>query len=150
MQIVLLNRITSINCILQTTNPMECTPAKLKCRAIAHAEKLVGFPTSVFHLQSLMTDDVTSMTSHLRKLMTSDHPILKTVKRLIHFEGKTDAQVRGLIVLLLSRATATEQVRILYISDPIFQTIHYFCLLCRCQDRVITTARLVFLAISAT
>jgi len=79
-------------------------------RAIAHAEKLVGFPTSVFHLQSLMTDDVTSMTSHLRKLMTSDHPILKTVKRLIHFEGKTDAQVRGLIVLLLSRATATEQV----------------------------------------
>ena len=90
---------------------MECTPAKLKCRAIAHAEKLVGFPTSVFHLQSLMTDDVTSMTSHLRKLMTSDHPILKTVKRLIHFEGKTDAQVRGLIVLLLSRATATEQVR---------------------------------------
>ena len=104
------------------TNPMECTPAKLKCRAIAHAEKLVGFPTSVFHLQSLMTDDVTSMTSHLRKLMTSDHPILKTVKRLIHFEGKTDAQVRGLIVLLLSRATATKQVRISTVCPKLFGT----------------------------
>jgi len=79
-------------------------------RAVAHAEKLVGFPTSVFHLQSLMTDDVTSMTSHLRKLMTSDHPILKTIKRLIHHEGKMDAQVRGLVVLLLARATSNPKV----------------------------------------
>ena len=57
-----------------------------------------------------MTDDVTSMTQHLRKLMTSDHPILRTIKRLIHHEGKTDTQVRGLIVLLLARATANKKV----------------------------------------
>ena len=57
-----------------------------------------------------MTDDVTSMTSHLRKLMTSDHPILKTIKRLIHHEGKMDAQVRGLVVLLLARATSNPKV----------------------------------------
>jgi len=78
-------------------------------RAIAQAEKLVGFPTE-FHLQALMTDDVTSMTQHLRKLMTSDHPILRTIKRLIHHEGKTDTQVRGLIVLLLARATANKKM----------------------------------------
>jgi len=78
-------------------------------RAVAQAEKLVGFPTE-FHLQALMTNEVTSMTQHLRKLMTSDHPILKTIKRLIHHEGKTDTQVRGLVVLLLARATANQKM----------------------------------------
>ena len=87
-------------------------------RAVASAEKLVGFPTSVVHLQTLMTDDVTSMATHLRKLMTSDHPILKTIKRLIHFEGKTNVQVRGLIILLLARAMANEQTKQMDDYDP--------------------------------
>ena len=40
-------------------------------RAVASAEKMVGFPTSMLHLRSLMTDDVTGMTEHMRKLMES-------------------------------------------------------------------------------
>ena len=34
-------------------------------RAVASAEKLVGFPTSAIHLRKLLTDDVTGMTNHL-------------------------------------------------------------------------------------
>ena len=80
-------------------------------RAVASAENLVGFPTSAIQLRSLLTDDVTSMSGHLRKLMGSDHPILRTLKRLVHHGGKTNVQIRGLMVLLLSRATTTEQVQ---------------------------------------
>merc|ERR1719167_262715 len=43
--------------------------------------------------------------------MTSDHPILRTIKRLIHHDGKTNIQVRGLIILLLARASATPAVQ---------------------------------------
>ena len=79
-------------------------------RAVVSAENLVGFPTSAIQLRSLFSDEVTSMSGHMKKLMGSDHPILKTLKRLIHHGGKTNVQIRGLMVLLLSRATATDQV----------------------------------------
>ena len=79
-------------------------------RAVGSAENLVGFPTSAIQLRSLLSDEVTSMSGHLRKLMGSDHPILRTLKRLVHHGGKTNVQIRGLMVLLLSRATANEKV----------------------------------------
>ena len=63
-------------------------------RAVASAEKMVGFPTSLLNLQSLMmNDDVTGMTDHMRKLMGSDHPVLKSMKRLVIHGG----QVRKLL-----------------------------------------------------
>lgn len=57
-------------------------------RAMASAEKVVGFPTSMIHMKTLMNDDVTSMTDHMRKLMGSDHPVLKAIKRLIVSGGQ--------------------------------------------------------------
>ena len=57
-------------------------------RAVSHAEKLVGFPSSAFHLQTLMSDDVTGITEHMRKLMGSDHPVLKSLKRLVIHGGQ--------------------------------------------------------------
>ena len=58
-------------------------------RAVASAEKMVGFPTSLLNLQSLMmNDDVTGMTEHMRKLMGSDHPVLKSMKRLVIHGGQ--------------------------------------------------------------
>jgi len=53
----------------------------------------VGFPTSVLQVHSVMTDEVSSMVSHMRKLMGSDHPVLRTLKRLIFHEGKNNLQV---------------------------------------------------------
>ena len=51
-------------------------------RAIASAERLVGFPTSAYHLKTLFSEDA-NVTEHVRKLMGSDHPVLKSFKRLI-------------------------------------------------------------------
>jgi len=74
-------------------------------RAVASAEKMVGFPTSLLNLQSLMmNDDVTGMTDHMRKLMGSDHPVLKSMKRLVIHGGQNNVQVRGLMMLLMSKA----------------------------------------------
>jgi len=72
-------------------------------RAVSDAEKLVGYPTSLMSLRTLMSDDLSNMAVHFRKLIGSDHPVLKTAKRLI-YHGKNNMQVRGLLVLLLSRA----------------------------------------------
>ncbi|TRY63137.1 hypothetical protein TCAL_12303 [Tigriopus californicus] len=70
---------------------------------VAEAEKLVGFPTSMMSFQNLMDNDVTSMTSHVKKLLGSGHPLLKTLKRLVYHD-KNNLQVRGLMVLLICRA----------------------------------------------
>ncbi|XP_023321309.1 decaprenyl-diphosphate synthase subunit 2 [Eurytemora carolleeae] len=72
-------------------------------KAVTEAEKLVGYPTSYMSLRSLMSDDITNMAVHMRKIVGSDHPVLKTAKRLLYY-GKNNMQVRGLLVLLLSRA----------------------------------------------
>jgi len=72
-------------------------------RAVVDAEKLVGYPTSYMSLRALMNDDITNMAVHLRKLIGSDHPVLKAAKRLL-YHGKNNMQIRGLLVLLLSRA----------------------------------------------
>jgi len=72
-------------------------------RAVSEAEKLVGYPTSLVSVRALMDDDFANIAVHMRKLIGSDHPVLQTVKRLV-YQGKNKMQVRGLIMLLLSRA----------------------------------------------
>lgn len=49
-------------------------------RAINEAEKLVGYPTSFLSLRWLLSDDVANVAMHLRKLVGSTHPLLKTAK----------------------------------------------------------------------
>ncbi|XP_054707797.1 all trans-polyprenyl-diphosphate synthase PDSS2-like [Uloborus diversus] len=72
-------------------------------RAVSDAEKIVGYPTSYFSLKCLLSDEFTNIAMHLRKLVGTNHPILKTAKRLV-YHGRTNMQTRGLIVLLLSKA----------------------------------------------
>lgn len=81
-------------------------------RAVKSAEKLVGFPTSMVNLQALMSDDVTGMTEHMRKLMGSDHPVLKSLKRLVMLGGQNNIQVRGLMMLLLAKSLNTMDPKI--------------------------------------
>lgn len=81
-------------------------------RAVKNAEKMVGFPTSMVNLQSLMHDDV-SLTDHIRKLMGSDHPVLKSLKRLIIHGGQNNIQVRGLMMLLLAKSLNLNNVETL-------------------------------------
>ncbi|GIY50171.1 all trans-polyprenyl-diphosphate synthase PDSS2 [Caerostris extrusa] len=72
-------------------------------RAVSDAEKLVGHPTTFFSLKCLLSEEFTSVAMNLRRLVGTDHPILKTAKRLV-YHGRTNMQTRGLVVLLLSKA----------------------------------------------
>ncbi|XP_013776731.1 decaprenyl-diphosphate synthase subunit 2-like [Limulus polyphemus] len=72
-------------------------------RAVSDAEKIVGYPTSYFSLRCLLSDEISNIALHLRKLIGTNHPILKTAKRLI-YNGRNNMQTRGLIVLLVSKA----------------------------------------------
>lgn len=72
-------------------------------RAVSEAEKIVGYPTSFLSLRWLLSDEIANVALHLRKLVGSNHPLLKTAKNLI-YDGKSNMQAWGLIVLLISKA----------------------------------------------
>ncbi|XP_066582881.1 all trans-polyprenyl-diphosphate synthase PDSS2 [Prorops nasuta] len=72
-------------------------------RAVSEAEKIVGYPTSFLSLRWLLSDEIANVALHLRKLVGSNHPLLKTAKSLI-YNGRINMQAWGLIVLLISKA----------------------------------------------
>ncbi|CAH1105034.1 unnamed protein product [Psylliodes chrysocephalus] len=72
-------------------------------RAVSEAEKIVGYPTSFLSLRWLLSDEIANVALQLRKLVGSNHPLLKTAKGLL-YNGKNNMQAWGLIVLLVSKA----------------------------------------------
>ncbi|CAI6343358.1 unnamed protein product [Macrosiphum euphorbiae] len=72
-------------------------------RAVSEAEKIVGYPTSFLSLRWLLSDEIANVALHLRKLVGSNHPLLKTAKGLL-YNGRNNMQAWGLIVLLISKA----------------------------------------------
>lgn len=49
-------------------------------RVVSEAEKIVDYPSSYLGLRWLLNDDVASMALNMRKLIGSNHPLLKTAK----------------------------------------------------------------------
>lgn len=49
-------------------------------RAVSNAEKIVGYPTSYFSLRCLLNDETSNIAFHVRKLIGTNHPVLKTAK----------------------------------------------------------------------
>lgn len=49
-------------------------------KTMSEAEKIVGYPTSFLNLRWLLSDELTNVAVHLRKLIGSNHPLLKTAK----------------------------------------------------------------------
>lgn len=72
-------------------------------KAVSEAEKIVGYPTSFLSLRWLLSDEIANVALHLRKLVGSNHPLLKTAKSVI-YNGRNNMQAWGLIVLLISKA----------------------------------------------
>ncbi|KAK3098719.1 hypothetical protein FSP39_022387 [Pinctada imbricata] len=72
-------------------------------KAVSDAEKIVGYPTSFMSLRCLLSDEFSNIAMHMRKLVGTKHPILKTARGLV-YDGKHSMQTRGLIVLLISKA----------------------------------------------
>ncbi|CAB3381190.1 Hypothetical predicted protein [Cloeon dipterum] len=78
-------------------------------RAVSEAEKIVGYPTSFLSLRWLLSDEIANIALHLRKLVGSNHPLLKTAKNLLN-NGRSSMQAWGLIVLLVSKAAGHKLV----------------------------------------
>jgi len=49
-------------------------------RAVSEAERIVGYPTSFLSLRWLLSDEIANVALHLRKLVGSAHPLMKTAK----------------------------------------------------------------------
>ncbi|KAF4519388.1 hypothetical protein B566_EDAN008696 [Ephemera danica] len=78
-------------------------------KAVSEAEKIVGYPTSFLSLRWLLSDEIANIALHLRKLVGSNHPLLKTAKSLLN-NGRSSMQAWGLIVLLVSKAAGHQIV----------------------------------------
>ena len=48
--------------------------------AIAEAEKIVGYPTSFIGLRCLLSDELSNVAMHVRKLVGTKHPLVKTAR----------------------------------------------------------------------
>ncbi|KAI8498594.1 Decaprenyl-diphosphate synthase subunit 2 [Branchiostoma belcheri] len=68
-------------------------------KALSDAEKVVGYPTSFMSLRYLLSDELSNVAMHLRKLVGTKHPILKTARGFV-YDGNNSMQTRGLLVLL--------------------------------------------------
>jgi decaprenyl-diphosphate synthase subunit 2 len=69
--------------ILSNINPAENRIMSQKTdwnKTMSEAEKIVGYPTSFLNLRWLLSDEIANVALHLRKLVGSNHPLLKTAK----------------------------------------------------------------------
>ena len=65
----------------------------------SEAEKVVGYQTSL--VRCLLSDEISSVLVHSKKLVGSRHPLLKTARSLL-YDGAESFEAVGLIVLLMS------------------------------------------------
>ncbi|XP_066535506.1 decaprenyl-diphosphate synthase subunit 2 [Hoplias malabaricus] len=72
-------------------------------KVVSDAEKIVGYPTSFMSLRCLLSDELSNVAMHVRKLVGTKHPLLNTARGFV-YDSKHNLQMRGLVVLLLSKA----------------------------------------------
>lgn len=71
--------------ISSTTETREKLATKMEAknewnRALSEAEKIVGYQTSFLSLRYLLSDEITNLAMHMRKLIGSSHPLVGTAK----------------------------------------------------------------------
>ncbi|KAJ3612727.1 hypothetical protein NHX12_018985 [Muraenolepis orangiensis] len=72
-------------------------------KVVSEAERIVGYPTSFMSLRCLLSDELSNVAMHVRRLVGTDHPLLDTARGLV-YDSRSHLQMRGLVVLLLSKA----------------------------------------------
>uniref|UniRef100_A0A2K6SQ82 Decaprenyl diphosphate synthase subunit 2 n=1 Tax=Saimiri boliviensis boliviensis TaxID=39432 RepID=A0A2K6SQ82_SAIBB len=72
-------------------------------QVVSEAEKIVGYPTSFMSLRCLLSDELSNIAMQVRKLVGTQHPLLTTARGLVH-DSQNSLQLRGLVVLLISKA----------------------------------------------
>nr|XP_020655953.1 decaprenyl-diphosphate synthase subunit 2 [Pogona vitticeps] len=72
-------------------------------KVVSEAEKIVGYPTSFMSLRCLLSDELSNIAMQVRKLVGTNHPLLNTARGFVS-DSRKDLQMRGLVVLLISKA----------------------------------------------
>nr|XP_061798046.1 all trans-polyprenyl-diphosphate synthase PDSS2-like [Nerophis lumbriciformis] len=72
-------------------------------KVVSDAEKIVGYPTSFMSLRCLLSDEFSNVAMHVKKLVGTQHPLLNTARGFV-YDSRNNLQMRGLVVLLLSKA----------------------------------------------
>ncbi|XP_054555049.1 all trans-polyprenyl-diphosphate synthase PDSS2 isoform X2 [Talpa occidentalis] len=72
-------------------------------QVVSEAEKIVGYPTSFMSLRCLLSDELSNIAMQVRKLVGTRHPLLTTARGLV-YDSRNSLQLRGLVVLLISKA----------------------------------------------
>ncbi|XP_056326722.1 decaprenyl-diphosphate synthase subunit 2 isoform X2 [Danio aesculapii] len=85
-------------------------------KVVSDAEKIVGYPTSFMSLRCLLSDELSNVAMHVRKLVGTKHPLLNTARGFV-YDSRNNLQMRGLVVLLMSKAAGPSS------SDPIHDSM---------------------------
>ncbi|XP_043925716.1 all trans-polyprenyl-diphosphate synthase PDSS2 [Protopterus annectens] len=72
-------------------------------KVVSDAEKIVGYPTSFMSLRCLLSDELSNVALEVRKLVGTKHPLLSTARGFV-YDSQNSLQMRGLVVLLVSKA----------------------------------------------
>ncbi|XP_030346407.1 decaprenyl-diphosphate synthase subunit 2 isoform X2 [Strigops habroptila] len=72
-------------------------------QVVSEAEKIVGYPTSFMSLRCLLSDELSNIAMQVRKLVGTKHPLLDTARGFV-YDSRNNLQMRGLVVLLISKA----------------------------------------------
>ncbi|XP_008315135.1 all trans-polyprenyl-diphosphate synthase PDSS2 [Cynoglossus semilaevis] len=72
-------------------------------KVVSDAEKIVGYPTSFMSLRCLLSDELSNVAVNVRKLVGTRHPLLSTARGFV-YDNRNNLQMRGVIVLLMSKA----------------------------------------------
>ncbi|KAM8788302.1 all trans-polyprenyl-diphosphate synthase PDSS2 [Rhynchonycteris naso] len=78
-------------------------------QVVSEAEKIVGYPTSFMSLRCLLSDELSNIAIQVRKLVGTRHPLLTTARGFVQ-DSRGNLQLRGLVVLLISKAAGPSNV----------------------------------------
>uniref|UniRef100_A0A5F5PJ24 Decaprenyl diphosphate synthase subunit 2 n=1 Tax=Equus caballus TaxID=9796 RepID=A0A5F5PJ24_HORSE len=79
-------------------------------QVVSEAEKIVGYPTSFMSLRCLLSDELSNIAMQVRKLVGTQHPLLTTARGLV-YDSRHNLQLRGLVVLLISKAAGPSSMK---------------------------------------
>ncbi|XP_040206125.1 all trans-polyprenyl-diphosphate synthase PDSS2 [Rana temporaria] len=117
---------SSIKCVMQSAGTLRhcaysfCTRRTISLfsgspttthwsKVVSDAEKIVGYPTSFMSLRCLLSDELSNIAMQVRKLVGTKHPLLNTARAFV-YDSRNNLQMRGLVVLLISKAAGPSKL----------------------------------------
>ncbi|NWV82974.1 DLP1 synthase, partial [Dasyornis broadbenti] len=87
-------------------------------QVVSEAEKIVGYPTSFMSLRCLLSDELSNIAMQVRKLVGTKHPLLDTARGFV-YDSRNNLQMRGLVILLISKAAGPSTTELSFQHDMV-------------------------------